>query len=214
MADKDIAFKSIGPQAFVLPCPIFLVGTYSYTATELQVPTDDKDIRKPNIMTAAWASLCSAQPPAMLVAIRKARHTHKAILEHKAFTISIPDTSMLAEVDYAGIFSGAHEDKIKQCGLHAEAGEHVDAPYIRECPIVLEMKLIEHHDIGTHTIFIGEIMDVKIKQSCLDDTGMPNPTLMDIACYIPMLREYWGLGEFKAKAFGIGKTIASNKIQN
>ncbi len=212
MADQSIKFKSIGPQNFVLPCPIFLVGTYSHSKSEKQESTGE-DLRKPNIMAAAWATLCSAQPPAMLVAIRQARHTHKSILEHKAFTINIPDTSLLAEVDYAGIFSGEHEDKIAQCGLHAETGEHVDAPYIKECPVVLEMKLMQHHDVGTHTLFIGEIMDVKIKESCLDEAGMPNPTIMDIACYIPLLREYWGLGSFKAKAFGVGKTIASQKIK-
>ena len=214
MADQNTKFKSIGPQAFIVPCPIFLVGTYSHTETGSQPSLTQKDLRKPNIMTAAWASLCSSQPPTMLVAIHQARHTHKAILEHKAFTISIPDSSMVAETDYAGIFSGAQEDKIAQCGLHAEAAEHVDAPYIKECPIVLEMKLVEHHSVGTHTLFMGEIMDVKIKESCLDHAGMPNPTLMDIICYIPMLREYWGLGEFKAKAFGIGKTMASKKIQS
>ena len=221
MADQNIIFKSIGPQAFILPCPVFLVGTYSHaitqsqslvTATDVFKNTVNKDdARKPNIMAASWTSLCSAQPPTMLVAIRQARHTHKSILEHKAFTINIPDTGMVAEVDYAGIFSGEHEDKIQQCGLHTEAGEHVDAPYIKECPVVLEMKLIEYHEAGTHTIFIGEIMDVKIKESCLDESGMPSPASMDILCYIPMLREYWGLGEFKAKAFGIGKTIASKK---
>lgn len=212
MADQNIPFKSIGPQTFILPCPVFLVGTYSHAVTLSQSQVDHEDLRKPNIMTAAWATLCSAQPPAMLVAIRQTRHTHQSILKHKAFTVSIPDTNMMAEVDYAGIFSGAHEDKLQQCGLHIEAGEHVDAPYVKECPVVLEMKLIDHHDVGTHTLFMGEIMDVKVKESCLDESGMPNPTLMDIACYIPMLREYWGLGSFKAKAFGVGKTIASKKI--
>ena len=188
------------------------MGTYSHLTTQASSNAEQQDLRKPNIMTAAWATICSAQPPAMLVAIRQTRHTHQSILEHKAFTVSIPDTSMVAEIDYVGIFSGANEDKLQKCGLHAEAGEHVDAPYIRECPVVLEMKLIDHHDIGTHTLFMGEIMDVKIKESCLDEFGMPNPKLMDIACFIPMLREYWGLGEFKAKAFGIGKTLVSKNI--
>ncbi len=201
---SDMAdFKSIGAQNFLYPCPIIMVGSY----IDFENNQVNQESRKANIMTVAWASMCSAQPPALLVAVRSSRCTHGAILKHRAFTVNIPDSSMLAEVDYAGIFSGAHENKIKQCNFTVQAAEHVDAPYICECPVVIELKLIEHHDIGTHTIFIGEIMDTKIKENLLDDNGVPSPKLLDIACYIPLLKEYWSIGDFKAKAFSVGKTL-------
>lgn len=202
MSKENNEFKSIGPQGFLLPCPIFLVGTYH---------TSNDGEKIPNIMTAAWGTLCSAQPPAVAVAVRGSRQTHKAILKNKAFTLSIPGTDILPEVDYCGIFSVAQENKFDRTKFTPAPAEHVDAPYVAECPVILELTLMKHMDVGTHTIFVGEIMDVKIQESCLDTEGMPNPKKLDVPAYIPMLREYWSLGDFKAKAFGVGKTIIASK---
>lgn len=202
---KNNALKSIGPQNFVLPCPIFLVGSYH---------TDANGEKIPNIMTAAWGCPCSAQPPAITVAVRTSRQTHKAILKHKAFTLSIPDTKILPEVDYCGIFSAAQGNKFDKTKLTPVPAEHVDAPYVQECPVVIELTLIKTCDVGTHTLYVGEIMDVKIREAALNAEGLPDPTKLDVLAYIPMLREYWSLGEFKAKAFGIGKTIAASKISD
>jgi len=197
--------KSIGPQNFVLPCPIFLVGSYHTNANGDKIP---------NIMTAAWGCPCSAQPPAIAVAIRGSRQTHKDISKHKAFTLSIPDTKILPEVDYCGIFSVAQENKFERTKLTPVPAEHVDAPYVQECPVIIELTLIKSCDTGTHTLYVGEIMDVKIRESALNAEGLPNPKDLDVLAYIPMLREYWRLGEFKAKAFGIGKTIVASKMSD
>lgn len=197
--------KSIGPQNFVLPCPIFLVGSYH---------TDNNGEKMPNIMTAAWGCPCSAQPPAITVAVRGSRQTHKDILKHKAFTLSIPDTKILPEVDYCGIFSVAQENKFARTKLTPVAAEHVDAPYVQECPVIIELALMKSCDVGTHTLYVGEIMDVKIREEALNAEGLPDPKKLDVLAYIPMLREYWGLGEFKAKAFGIGKTIVASKMSD
>lgn len=200
--DHNNTLKSIGPQGFLLPCPIFLVGSYHTNAEGEKIP---------NIMTAAWGCLCSAQPPAVAVAVRGSRQTHKAIAKNKAFTLSIPDTGILPEVDYCGIFSVSQENKFDRTKFTPVAAEHVDAPYVKECPVVIELTLMKTLDVGTHTLFVGEIMDVKIKESCLNAEGMPNPKELNIPAYIPMLREYWSLGDFKAKAFGVGKTIIASK---
>lgn len=204
MSETDI-HKSIGPQNFVLPCPIFLVGSYHINNNGEKIP---------NIMTAAWGCPCSAQPPAIAVAVRGSRQTHKDILKHKAFTLSIPDTRILPEVDYCGIFSVAQENKFARTKLTPVAAEHVDAPYVQECPVIIELTLIKSCDVGTHTLYVGEIMDVKIKESALSAEGLPDPKKLDVLAYVPMLREYWGLGDFKAKAFGIGKTIAASKMSD
>jgi Conserved protein/domain typically associated with flavoprotein oxygenases, DIM6/NTAB family len=204
MSETDV-LKSIGSQNFILPCPIVLVGSYH------ESPGGDKI---PNIMTAAWSCPCSAQPPALAVAVRGSRQTHKDILKHKAFTLSIPDTKILPEVDYCGIFSVTQENKFERTKLTPVTAEHVDAPYVQECPVVIELTLIKTCDVGTHTLFIGEIMDVKIRESALNAEGLPDPEKLDVLAYVPMLREYRGLGEFKAKAFGIGKTIVASNVSN
>lgn len=204
MPETDV-LKSIGSQNFILPCPIVLVGSYHDSLHGDKIP---------NIMTAAWCCPCSAQPPALAVAVRGSRQTHKDILKHKAFTLSIPDTKILPEVDYCGIFSVAQENKFDRTKLTPVTAEHVDAPYVQECPVVIELTLIKTCDVGTHTLFIGEIMDVKIRESALNAEGLPDPEKLDVLAYVPMLREYWGLGEFKAKAFGIGKTIVASNVSN
>lgn len=200
MESDNNPFRSFGEQSFILPSPLALIGTYHTVSLE-------NTIKKPNIMAATWFTLCSAQPAALTVAIRETCLTHTSILNTKGFTLSIPSTNMITHVDFAGMSSGTQDDKFEILKLTPKAGDHVDAPYVAECPVVMELSLIQHHKIGTHSLFIGEIMDVKIKENCINKNGIPSPELMNIACYIPLLREYWSLGSFQAKAFSVGKTI-------
>ena len=84
----------------------------------------------------------------------------------------------------------------------------MDAPYVAECPAVLELRLREQHELGTHTFFIGEVLDVKIREGCLDAKGRPDPALISPLLYAPVSRNYWGLGEDLGKGFSLGKEAA------
>ncbi len=188
--------RSLGARTFVLPAPVFLVGVY------------DRNGRA-NIMPASSGGLCASQPPSLAVSVRKTRWTHAAVLERGAFTVSLPSCALAARVDYAGLHSGAEVDKFAALGLTPVAAEHVDAPYVAECPAVVELSLLHSTALGSHTLFIGEIMDVKVDTACLRDDGLPDPDVLDPLVFVPLLKEYRSLGGFVSRAYSTGHTVGA-----
>lgn len=186
--------KSLGPKTLVYPTPVWVVGTY------------DKN-GKPNIMTAAWGGVCCSQPPCVAVALQKPRYSYNNIVEHKAFTISIPSENYIKETDYAGIYSGNKADKFVTTGLTPVRSEVVDAPFVKEFPVVLECRLLHTLEIGSHTQFVGEIIDVKADENILGDDGMPDITKMRPLIFDPGTRGYFSIGSYLAQAFSIGKKV-------
>jgi flavin reductase (DIM6/NTAB) family NADH-FMN oxidoreductase RutF len=156
-------------------------------------------------MNAAWGGICNSVPPCIAVSLRKATYSHGAIVARKAFTIGIPSEGFIREADYVGIVSGRDVDKFDATGLTPVRSDLVDAPYAAEIPFVLECRLLHTLEIGLHTQFVGEIMDVKADPALLGDDGLP-----DILKLKPMLfdtahRGYYGVGPFLGQAFSVGK---------
>ena len=187
-------FQSLGAKTFILPTPVFLVGTYDHTG-------------RPNIMTAAWGGICASQPPSIAVSIRKSRWTYNAILERKSFTINIPSRKLAAQSDFAGMHSGRDTDKFTALNLTPTPAEHVDAPGIAECPVIVELTLSHTLELGSHTQFIGEIMDVKVDSACMREDGLPDPALIDPLLFAPLVQEYWAISQFEARAFSAGHAL-------
>ncbi len=184
--------KSIGAKTVGTATPAWVIGSY-----------DEQD--KPNLMMAAWGGICSSDPPCVTVSLRKARQTYDNIVRHGAFTVCIPSATHLKESDYVGIVSGKNVDKFSECGLTVVPGELVHAPYVAEFPIVIECKLIKMVELGVHTQFIGEIVDVKAEESLLGDNGMPDMLKMGAFVYDPGQSAYLAVGEQIGKAFSVGK---------
>jgi flavin reductase (DIM6/NTAB) family NADH-FMN oxidoreductase RutF len=186
--------KSLGAKTLVYPTPVWLIGTYDAAG-------------KPNIMTAAWGGICCSQPPCVTVSLRKATYTYDAIVQRKAYTISIPSEVQVREADYAGLASGRNADKFSTAKLAPVKSELVDAPFVAECPVVIECKLLHIFEIGLHTQFIGEIVDVKAEESLLGEKGVPDILKAKPLVFDPGTRGYYGIGGFVAQAFSIGKGI-------
>src|SRR5512141_1332284 len=140
--------KSLGAKTLLYPTPVCVVGTYGQAG-------------KPNVKTAAWAGICCSSPPCIAVSLRKATYTYGNIMERKAFTISLPSEEYVKQADYFGMASGRDEDKLSRARLTATKGDLVDAPFVKEVPLALEGRLLQTIEIGLHTEFIGEILDVK-----------------------------------------------------
>jgi len=164
---------------------------------------DAKD--QPNIMTIAWGGICCSSPPAVTISLRKATYTYGNIMERKAYTINIPSIEHVREADYVGMASGKRENKFETTGLTAVKSDLVDAPYVNEFPMILECKVIHTHESGLHTQFIGEIHDVKIDQSALNDKGQPNMNKIAPFVYANEIQTYHKIGEKIGSAFNIGK---------
>ena len=184
--------KSLGAKTLAIPTPVWVVGSYDSQG-------------KPNMMTIAWGGICCSQPPCVNISLRKATYTYACIEERKAYTINIPSASMVKEVDYVGMTSGRDVDKFAVTKLTPVRSDLVDAPYIKEFPMVIECRVIHTLEIGLHTQFIGEIMDIKAEESVLDENG-----IADILNVKPLVFDtgqgaYYGIGERMGKAFSIGK---------
>ena len=184
---------SIGPKTMALPTPAWLVGTYDAAG-------------KPNLMTVAWGGICCSKPPCLTVSLQKHRHSYAAIVERGAYTVSIASEADVAKVDYCGIVSGRDHDKFAACGFTPVRSDLVDAPYVAECPLVLECKVIRIEDLGMHTMFVGEVLDVKVDEAAMKD-GKPDPLLIDPIVYAPEDRCYYGLGANLGLGFSIGKEL-------
>ena len=186
--------KSVGAKALVYPTPVFVVGTY------------DKE-GKPNVMTASWGGICCSDPPCVSVALRKGRYTYENIMVHKAFTVGVPSRDHLREVDYFGMVSGKKADKFAATGLTPIKSELVHAPYVEEFPFSLECKVLHTIEIGLHTLFVGEILDIKADESVLGKKGLPHMEKVRPFTYAPEYMTYYATGEFLGKVFSLGKAI-------
>ena len=189
------AKRSLGALPLLYPQPVFLVATYDLE-------------EKPNVMTAAWGGICGSDPLSLTVSVRPERWTHDALLARKAFTVCIAPENMAVAADYVGIASGRRYDKFSTAGFTPVRAEKVDAPYIAECPVILECALSQSVRLGVHTMMIGAILDVKADEDCLDASG----AFPDIFKVAPLIfdsgsRCYYSIGQRVGQAFSIGKTL-------
>ncbi|MDI6866993.1 flavin reductase family protein [Methanoculleus sp.] len=189
-----MAKRSIGPRTVLYPHPVLVIGTYDASG-------------RPDAMVAAWGGICSSRPPSVAVSVQKSRQTYTNLVEQREFTISIPSTDHLREADYFGIVSGRDEDKFAATGLTPVKGDLVNAPYVGEFPVILECRLLQSVEIGVHTQFIGEILDVKMDEDVLGDDGRPEIAKVRPFAYDSMRQEYYGSGKTLGKAFSVGKEI-------
>ena len=185
--------RSLGAIALVYPTPVFVVGTY------------DKN-GKPNVMTASWGGICCSQPPCVAVSLRKATYTHGNIVQRKAFTISIPSENHVRQADYFGLVSGRSEDKFAATGLTPVKSEVVDAPYVKEFPLIVECRLAHTFELGLHTEFVGEVVDVKAEESMMTAGSVDIRKVKPLA-FAPDTQGYYGIGNLIGKAFSIGETV-------
>jgi flavin reductase (DIM6/NTAB) family NADH-FMN oxidoreductase RutF len=190
--------KSLGAKILVGATTVWVVGTY------------DKEGR-PNIMTAAWGGVCCSTPPCVGVSLRKATYSYGSIAGRKAFTVNIPSTKHVKETDYVGIVSGRDTDKWQSAGLTPERGEFVDAPYVTEFPLVFECRLIHTLELGLHTRFIGEIVDVKADESVIGENGLIDIESMDPFLYIPGIRTYHRIGPCLGEAHSMGAELRKDR---
>ena len=183
--------KKLGPTTLAYPMPAFLVG----------VDVDGKA----NFMTAAWGGIAASDPPMVSVGIRPARYTMVGIRENGTFSVNVPSEEQAVEVDYCGIVSGRDDDKAARCGFSVFYGDTQEAPLIEECPVNLECRLHEEVALGTHILVIGEILQVHVSESILDEQGNPDPLKAR-----PLVfggRYYYGLSDIVARAFADGRKL-------
>jgi len=186
--------KSLGAKTLAQPCPVWVIGSYDAAG-------------RPNVMTASWAAICCSQPPMVTVSLRKATHSYGNIMGSKAFTVNIPSEKYAAAAAYFGSVSGRDVDKFAASGLTAVKSDLVNAPYVKEFPLVLECKLVKTEELGLHTMFIGEIIDVKAAASILNSSGTPDVTKLKPFFFAPGNADFFGIGASIGSMDALGKAI-------
>lgn len=162
--------RSVGIQSYLYPQPAMVIGSY------------DKE-GKPNMMTAAWIGICNSDPLSIAFSLRPATYSYDNVTETKSFTVNVPSAQLAKYVTYAGQFSGRDVDKFKETGLTPVKGEFVNAPYIKEFPIVIECEVTAIHELGSHRQFIGKVIDVKVDEAILDAKGNVDVNLLNPIIY-------------------------------
>ena len=186
--------KDIGAKVMLFPTPVLVVATYDSNG-------------KPNAMTVAWGGVCCSDPPCVTVSVRKATYTYGSLMESKAYTVNLPGEKYVREADYFGVATARKEDKFAVTGLTPVKSEFVNAPYISEFPLNLECKVVHIADLGLHTQFVGEIVNVKVDSLMLENDREPLIEQIRPLIFAFDNRAYYSLGGRVGKAFSDGKAI-------
>jgi flavin reductase (DIM6/NTAB) family NADH-FMN oxidoreductase RutF len=157
------------------------------------------DMENSNVLTIGWTGILSTIPPRTYISVRPQRYSHKLLKQTGEFVVNLTTAKQARVVDYVGIYTGAKVDKFKECKLTKVQSKEVSAPTIAECPLALECRVIEVIPMGTHDVFIADIVSVSCDESILDESGKIRFDNADLMAYAH--GEYYALGE-KVGKFG------------
>ncbi|GAA0718099.1 flavin reductase family protein [Clostridium malenominatum] len=162
-----VSFKG---SAMLNPVPVVLV-------------TSSNKEGKNNVFTVGWVGTACTRPPMITISIRPERLSYEYIKETKEFVVNLPPKSLVKEVDFCGVRSGKNIDKIKHLNLTLEDSEKVKVPGIKECPVALECKLKEIIPLGSHDLFLAEVLSVRVDEDLIDEKGKIHFQNGDLMCY-------------------------------
>ena len=171
--------RSLKPGALTAPLPpaMVTVGT----------------MESPNVLTVAWTGILATVPPKTYISVRPSRHSYKILRESGEFVINLPSADMAKIVDFVGIYTGAKMDKLERCGLTVTPSEKVAAPTVAECPIALECRVTEVLPMGSHDVFLADIVSVSCDEGIMDPDGKIHFERANLLAYAH--GEYYSLGE-------------------
>ena len=153
-----------------------------------------------NVFTVAWTGITNTIPPKTYISVRPSRHSYKLIKESGEFTLNLTPAHLIRAADYCGMYTGAKVDKFAKCGLTKEEGHAVSCPSIGECPLSLECRVTDVVPLGTHDMFIADIVSVRADEKLLDDRGKLCMERADLAAFAH--GDYYALGK-KLAPFGV-----------
>ncbi|MBQ7758925.1 flavin reductase family protein [Anaerotignum sp.] len=176
---------------------IWKPGTVIYPVPAVMVSCGTMENK--NIITVAWTGTVNSDPAMTYVSIRPSRHSHQIIKESGEFVINLVTEKLAYACDYCGVKSGRDIDKFSEMKLTAKKGEKVDAPIIYESPVNIECKVKQIIPLGTHDMFLAEVVSVQVSDEYLDETGKFHFDKAKPICYSH--GAYYGLGK-KLGTFG------------
>ncbi len=168
-------------------------------------------MEKPNVLTIAWTGITCTHPAMTYISVRPSRHSYKHIEESGEFVINLPTSAMAKATDYCGMKSGAKVQKLEKCKLELLPGSEVSAPIIAQCPVSLECRVTQKIPLGSHTMFLAEILAVQVEERFVDSKGKLNLQQAGLLAYAH--GEYFALGR-KCGDFGFSVKKKHKKSAN
>ncbi len=154
---------------------------------------------KPNIITIAWAGTICSSPAMVSISVRPERYSYSILRETGEFVINLVTEDLVRAADYCGVKSGREVDKFQEMKLTPCPSEKLAAPGILESPVNIECKVTEVKPLGSHDLFLAEVLSVSVDEAYLDETGKFH--LNDTRLVSYSHGEYFGLGK-KLGSFG------------
>jgi flavin reductase (DIM6/NTAB) family NADH-FMN oxidoreductase RutF len=156
---KPVEKKSFKPGNVLAPVPAVLVscgGTHGF---------------KPNLITIAWTGSICSDPPMLSIAVRPERYSYGIIQATQEFAVNIPSLAQAYATDWCGMKSGRNVDKFAETGLTPAPALKVQCPIVLECPVNIECRVRQQLELGSHTLFLAEVVAVQVSADLLDAKG-------------------------------------------
>ena len=181
MKQNEIESKiQINPSTFLSPVPVVMVSSGT--------------MEQSNIITVAWAGTVNSEPPMLSVSIRKERYSHEIIQKSGVFAVNLVSEDLIRETDYCGVKSGRDTDKFSELHFTKIKGEKTGVPLIAEAPASLECRVKSITPLGSHDLFLAEIVNVCVSESLFDEKGAIDLRKARLVAYSH--GEYYTLGDF------------------
>ena len=136
-----------------------------------------------NLITVAWTGIISSDPPRLYISVRKERFSHHILMENKEFCLNLTTAGMVRGVDLCGVKSGKDVDKFKLAKFTKEEAKEVKCPRVAESPVTLECKVFDVVPLGSHDMFMADIVNVAVDESLLDEKGALSLAKSNIIAY-------------------------------
>ena len=156
-------------------------GTFIYPIPAVMVTSGD--MNKSNIMTVAWTGIINTNPAMCYISVRPERYSYELIKENMEFVINLTNEKLAFATDWCGVRSGRQVDKFKEMHLTKEKANHVKCPIIKESPVAIECKVKEIRELGSHHMFVAEVLSIDAEDKYIDEKGAFDISKCDLIAY-------------------------------
>lgn len=155
---------SLSPATILNPVPVVMVSCAGEDPKKLET--------RPNILTVAWTGTINSEPPMVSISVRKSRHSHSLICQTQEFVINLVSENLAKACDFCGVRGGDRYDKFEEMKLHPVQMEKMRyAPAIQEAPVSMGCVVKDVIELGSHDMFLAEVVSVSVDSSLMDATG-------------------------------------------
>ncbi len=179
-------------------------GTFIYPIPAVMVTSGNME--NSNIMTVAWTGILNTNPAMCYISVRPERYSYNLIKESGEFVINLTNEKLAFATDWCGVRSGKDYDKFKEMHLTKEKAEHVKCPLIKESPVSVECKVKEIKELGSHHVFVAEVLSIDASDEYIDEKGAFDISKCNLIAYAN--GGYYSLGKKLGK---FGYSVQKNK---